>query len=760
MYLKRLELSGFKSFARSTILQFTTQVTGIVGPNGAGKSNIAEAVRFVLGEQSIKSLRGKKGVDLIFNGTKTLSRMSRASVTIVFDNTKKIFNIDYDEVEIKRIVHRDGINQYYINGAIVRLKDIIELLASVHIGASSHHIVSQGESDRILSVTPKERRVMMEDALGLKIYQLKRVESERKLSKTKENISHVESLRKEIIPHLHFLEKQVEKIKHTETLREELKELYATYLQNEYAYIAQQKKDLLEKKTSPLLETKDLDKKIEEQETILKSLEKDSGSSSETIALEQELTVLRGRKDTLSRQLGRLEGVLEYSEFPKTQKNEPKQKVFIVSEDTACMFSQKVLENLENTEKENEIIKIKEKLAELKAIMRAFFETHFSQKNEKIEDVGMRENEKHEKMLLEKKSVEEELAHVQKKEEGVYSHYLTKKEELEKGRDTERSAERLLFELRGKRIEMNAKLELIAVREERVEENEARFTNEHNEAVRIVGDGSVPTILALKEKIHNNEQLVQKDVQEKQKIRIERIKIKIEEIGSVGADITKEYEEVCEREQFLEREIEDLGKSANSLEQLIGELEDKIELEFKQGVQKINKEFKKFFGVMFEGGESSITITAPTKYTSPKKEQDERTEDEKLMETPEELPREDEKSGIEIKIGLPYKRVRGLSMLSGGERALTSMAFVFAVTQVHPPPFLILDETDAALDEINSKKYSDLLKKLSEKTQFIIITHNRQTMARAGVLYGVTSTSDGTSRLLSIKLEEAKQIAE
>ena len=176
MYLKRLELSGFKSFARPTVLDFTTPVTAIVGPNGSGKSNIAEAILFVLGEQSIKSLRGKRAEDLIFHGTKTIARLNRASVAIVFDNSKKVFDLDYDEVELKRVVYRDSTSEYFINGSKARLKDIIEQLSSVHIGASGHHIISQGEADRVLLTSIKERRSIVEDALGLKIYQYKRAE--------------------------------------------------------------------------------------------------------------------------------------------------------------------------------------------------------------------------------------------------------------------------------------------------------------------------------------------------------------------------------------------------------------------------------------------------------------------------------------------------------------------------------------------------------------------------------------------------------
>jgi len=224
--LKSLEISGFKSFAKKTELNFKSKVTAIVGPNGSGKSNVAEAFRFVLGEQSMKSMRGKRGEDLIWNGSTETARLNRAKVKLIFDNSKNIFNLDFDEVTIERVVSRDGSNEYHLNGSLVRLKDIVELLSEAHIGASGHHIIYQGEADRILSSSIKERKEMIEDALGLKIYQYKREESERKLLKTEENIKQVESLRREIAPHIRFLKKQVEKVEKAEALRLKLSKFY------------------------------------------------------------------------------------------------------------------------------------------------------------------------------------------------------------------------------------------------------------------------------------------------------------------------------------------------------------------------------------------------------------------------------------------------------------------------------------------------------------------------------------------------------
>ncbi|HEX2613922.1 MAG TPA: AAA family ATPase, partial [Nitrososphaera sp.] len=168
---------GFKSFAKKTTLEFSTAITSIVGPNGSGKSNVAESFRFVLGEQSMKSMRGKRGEDMIWNGSSSVPRGNRASVKLIFDNSDRALKLDFDEVAIERVVNRDGSNEYLLNGSQVRLRDVAELLSGANIGSSGHHIISQGEADRILSASSKERREMIEDALGLTAYLYKREEA-------------------------------------------------------------------------------------------------------------------------------------------------------------------------------------------------------------------------------------------------------------------------------------------------------------------------------------------------------------------------------------------------------------------------------------------------------------------------------------------------------------------------------------------------------------------------------------------------------
>jgi chromosome segregation protein len=234
---------------------------------------------------------------------------------------------------------------------------------------------------------------------------------------------------------------------------------------------------------------------------------------------------------------------------------------------------------------------------------------------------------------------------------------------------------------------------------------------------------------------------------------IDRLKIRVEEAGGSGEDVRSEYKEAVEREAFLAKELEDLSKSAAGLHELIKDLDEELTKSFAEGLLKVNSSFGEFFALMFGGGSAKLVLEEIA-------EADEESEDElEYDESTATRSQKNRKPGIEISVALPKKRVQSLMQLSGGERALTSIALIFAMSQVNPPPFLILDETDAALDEANSRRYGDMIENLAKKSQLIVISHNRETMSRAGILYGVTMGADGISKLLSVKFEEAVMVA-
>jgi chromosome segregation protein len=754
--LKSIELVGFKSFAKKAVLNFNTPISSIVGPNGSGKSNVAEAFRFVLGEQSIKSLRGKRVEDLIFNGGKDSARANRASAKVVFDNTRRVFNIDFDEVSLERVIHRDSVSEYFINGSAVRLKDIIELLASAHIGASGHHIISQGEADKILNANIKERREMIEDALGLKIFHYKKEDSQRKLTKTEENIKQVESLRREIAPHLKFLKKQVEKIEKTIEMREQLKNFYLEYFKREDEYIKVERDSLAEEKRVPLAELSRLESELRQAKEILsKSINKDV-KSDEIMSLESKLRETRFTKDTLVREIGRMEGEISYldrqykKQLQAVASTESKKVDLTAVESLIQTVNTQITEGV-NTE---DLSVIKAVLNKIKEILGNFINNN---RSEQV-DVSHKETEQEiTDLKIKKGEVEAELASLKNVELEFTNKYNSVKEEIEKEKDSNRDAEKAVFRIMAEQNEINTRLASLQNREDRLRIDENNLKQELMEAGVLVG------VEAVRYKDFSIEIFVEDRFnQEDRRKNIERLKIRIEDAGIGSSDeVLKEYREASERDAFLEKELADLGLSSESLQALIKELDDKLTTEFKIGVEKINTQFQDFFAKMFGGGTAKLSVIREIK----KKRKDTdlsvlegENMDDGIM-TFTEGEDGDTPEGIDIEVNLPKKKIKGLMMLSGGERALTSIALLFAMSQVNPPPFIILDETDAALDEANSKKYGDMITELSKYSQLILVTHNRETMSRAGIIYGVTMGSDGVSKLLSIQFEEAVQVA-
>jgi chromosome segregation protein len=745
MHLKSLEISGFKSFAKKGVFDFNSPVSAIVGPNGSGKSNVAEAIRFVLGEQSMKSMRGKRGEDLIWNGSQSVGRSNYASVSITFDNTGKEFDIDFDEVVIKRKVFRDGANQYFINNSQVRLRDIIELLSKVHIGATGHHIISQGEADRILNANTKERRTMIEEALGLKIYQWKIDESSKKLAKTEENLKQIVSLRREIAPHIRFLKKQVDKIEKAKEMREDLKGFYAEYLKREQVYIAGTKARLAQEKSSPEHELKTLESELDKARASLSEQEMEDPQKGELARLEIDISDTRKQKDELSRGLGRIEGMIEFEERRIRKVRDGQKKAEFVAYKEVKWFTDNLEEYIEEASRKETIEGIKVIFEKVREVLGDFI-ARIHNTGEKDEFVNTEELEK---MKTEKEETSKKLGALLQKEKELQQTYERLKSEIEKEKDSSRELERAVFEMMAKKSELSATISRIRNEEQRIEKEEAAFKEEIKEGIALIGrdvtlyeNFAVDTIEVMTE---------DREVQEKRRKEIEKIKIRLEEHGLAGSHETiKEYEDVTERDRFLEREILDLEKSAESLKTLIAELIEKLNTDFKEGVKKINKQFQDFFALMFGGGGASLVVVAQKK--------------KKRLDTDvtlgDEVPDDEEtEEGIDISVSLPRKKIKSLQMLSGGERALTSIALIFAVSQVNPPPFLVLDETDAALDEANSRKYGDMIENLSKHSQLIVVTHNRETMSRANILYGITMSTDAVSKLLSIKFDEAESYA-
>ena len=730
--LKRLEIVGFKSFAKKAVLDFSNATTAIVGPNGSGKSNVAEAFRFALGEQSMKSMRGKRTEDLIFNGSHTAPRANRASVAIIFDNSHRAFKIDFDEVTIERTVFRDGTSEYAINGSRVRLRDVAELLASANIGETGHHIISQGEADRILLASSRDRRAMLEDALGLKMYEFKKQEAEKKLGKTEENIAQVNSLRRELTPHLRFLENQVKKLERADELRKNLVGLAQTYFAIEDFFLVEEKKAI---NTEKLGASEQLATAIQELNRI-----SDPNANNESVKrtealkkAEHDVTTFSTSRAALSREMGRVEGTLA----------EVKRRATAVAQEPYAKVPREELEALHH-EVERQVSTagsetggLRAALTAIQSAIKVFFERYGALRSDRFSD----EEEAAIKLEAERAALSEKYAAASAELEKAESARARAREALLALEEAGHEDRRRILDIAQSKAQEEAVLAKCEARERDLVFITDALTQDKADVFVLAG--AAATSYAQLSAMPAEERRAQED----RKRTLERTKIRLEEAGGTGEEIRHEHKEVSEREAFLAKELDDLAKSAAGLSELIKDLDTELSKHFSEGLAKVNASFGEYFALMFGGGSARLAL------------EEEEDSEESEEEATDELPKEKERPGIEIAVNLPKKKVRSLMQLSGGERALTSIALIFAMSQVNPPPFLILDETDAALVEANSRRYGDMIENLSKKSQLIVITHNRETMTRAGVLYGVTMGGDGVSKLLSVKFEEAVAVA-
>ncbi|MDZ7726369.1 MAG: AAA family ATPase [Candidatus Campbellbacteria bacterium] len=723
MKLKFIEIKGFKSFAKKEQLSFSKNITAIVGPNGSGKSNVAEAFRFVLGEQSMKSLRSKKTEDLLFNGSTSLPRTNRASVSLTFDNSNREIERAFDEIEIERIIHRDSTSEYYINGSPVRLKDVIDILSTSKIGTAGHNIISQGEADKMLKMGAIERREYVEEAIGLTQYRIKKRDALKKLVKTEENLVSVRSLAREHAPHLRYLEREMSQIEKRKELIEELKtkinEYAKLFLPHRTKLIQLNEKELQDTQTK----IDEIDRAIKEnlREKEAHSFEERREELRSKIQnTTNEIENLKSKRSEIERSIGRMEAKLEILKTGNTKQTSAGNRE-INSEKI-----DEIIDLLKRTLDEDSLEKIKETIKKAISIYEKGSADVSEEKDHEREDPSVVEelnklNHEFEKI------VEEENGLLNDKE--AFEKQIS---ELFQEEEKDRSKEYQKASLETQKGSIKQKIDSL--------KSEVKdFYSLLEEVVYVTGI-NVP-----KENLDPNNDITRievsnDDLREKER-EVEKLKLRIEtmQVGN-QKETEREYKLAKERAEFLDREIEDLEKTIEKLHSVAQELDEKIEYEFSIGLKEISDHFSNFFSHMFAGGKAELTKTVVTKKTK---------DEEKLSET-----------GVEIGLTIPNKKIKSIAMLSGGEKTLVSIALIFALSQVNPPPFLILDETDAALDEANSKRYAEALTELAKRSQLILITHNRETMSHAGMLYGITMGKRAASELLSVDLEEAEKITQ
>lgn len=842
MFLKSLELVGFKSFAKQTVLEFEEGLTAVVGPNGSGKSNIADAIRWVLGAQSKKAVRGKVASDVIFSGSGTKGQMSMAEVSLTFDNQAKILPFEFEEVVVTRRLYRSGDGEYLVNGAKVRLTDLQHAFAVAGMGAEHYTVISQGMVDQVLSQTPAQRRALFEEAAGVRQFYLRRDEAKRKLSETTTNLGRVEDIIRELEPRLKSLKRQASTLAKREEIEAKLREAHLAHYGYRYRGLAAEQASLQAKQSDLNREFTALRQELDELGADVESVRKrglglkvnellarQAALQDERAKTHQQLTeavtaknAAQATLDKTTWQRKQLEERLGAIAEPETPSSASRRKpaddreqqikeALAALQDIEQSYQQltKRLQASDETDQSafrSSLKKLKADVAGLRraitqqasyeqlarladtietttktltaqsgvrqladdADLAAELEQVLAKRDQAVQRVeqlrledakvkeaakvlaNQRQRESQEKKALQRQltALDEEAGQAQRTIQDGTEHIgkITKSfqgtehelHSLESEISKEQQAPDGLESVAAKEVTLQEKRRTYeAYREElsginvELAKVETRLDDLTTEAkAKLGGDFPPPTDRPLPAKEQG---------EEKEIARLER---RMMELGGIDPEVTKEFGEVETRQTFLTSQAEDLRQAKDDLEQVIRQLERKSQTIFREAFQKINDEFGTYFTKLFGGGKAALALVTERPL-----------DDEEPTEQAAEV-------GIEIKATPPGKRLQNLRMLSGGERALTSVALLFAILKVNPSPFVMLDEVDAALDEANTGRFAELLAELYHQTQFIVVTHNRDTMKKAGMLYGVTMDETGISTLLSIKLTEAEKVAE
>ncbi len=744
MFLKSLILRGFKTFADTTEIEFSedARITAIVGPNGCGKSNLLDATRWVLGEDNPRQLRVAGLPNIIFAGTAARKPLSLAEVTLVFDNSAGRLPIPFMEVSIKRRTFREGESEFFINKNPCRLKDIKDLLLDTGLGEGSYSIITQGQVDAILSSKGEERRMVFEEAAGINKYKSRKMSAEKKLIAAEQNILRISDLKIEVSENLINLEEQAKKAREYLEIQSRLRELdlglsrrllqqileRKTKLGEELERVkrsSEEKKEKEEKNTQELLVLKDAYRRLEHEmdETLIRlDEEKDKLRD---IELDQRFVTGELRREEKS--LGELQ--------------EKQQDIRKKIAEIASLLEQEKrgleLGYLPCAASFEELVRRTGKLVEALSALLSFLG------NEKEISLTIgRSAEKEEAYKLKLEMLEEEHKKAEGQEEKVnfaLQAYRSQLESLSAKIVEARARQGATQTLAQKREEKEVLAQKIASLEEKIrseglaerqslsEETAleialAKLEGEMNavaEKLSLEYNLSVEEALAFSFEVSNIS---------KAKKEVEEMKAGLRLLEPVNLLAIEEFEKGKERLSFIEAQLADLNSARENLRNLILELDLKAEQTFLETMQKLSSIFSETFSKLFEGGEAKIALSpgAPAL-----------------------------EAEIEISVRPSGRKWLPLPSLSGGERALSAIAILFSLLKIRPTPFCFLDEVDAALDDANIGRFTEMLKDFSGQSQIIVITHNKRSMAVASNIYGVTMEEAGVSKVISMKLAEA-----
>jgi chromosome segregation protein len=735
MYLKRLEIQGFKTFAQKTVLEFHPDasgrrgVTGVVGPNGSGKSNIADAIRWVMGEQSLKLLRGKKSEDVIFSGSEKRSRSGFAEVTMIMENDlpshEASGGLALGEIAVTRRLYRDGQSEYEVNKQAARLSDVALLLAQCGIGQRTYSVIGQGMVDAVLVASPAERKEFFDEAFGLRPFQLKRTSALNKIDDSKKNLAQTEQILNEIGPRLNTLERQVKRLAERDTVEKELRALERAWYGHEWKELSSGLSAAKTKLDQAQGEQAKLEKEAQALEAELSKMEKGTPRGEGFKELRAALDAVAAERAGLRERELKVETKKAVAAVRAEKPWSPLPLSKII--ETVDGLRDKHDQLAEELEKKTPDI---DKARKLATALRETSQDLVSKLQRPAPEV-VKEEPMDKDLERELNQIAEESARLNQKAKDAEAAL----EAWSKQEDEQRSG---IFQTQHKLQEIRSQSQVASRKSGEVSVEIARLETRR--------DGLLAEL-----RLHAPQLESELDVAAKEGVavtaeapsRLQKLRTQLEWIGGIDPETVKEHGEIKERYEFLTKQVDDLRQGIQGLETVVAELDETIRGRSARAFRSLDKEFGSYFKKLFNGGEASLIEVQPEPETD---------EEGNIISE----PKEGEVAGIDIMATPPGKRAKSIALLSGGERALTSIALICAIMSTNPSPFVVLDEVDAALDESNSRKFAEIIGTLSDKTQFVVVTHNRATMSQANVLYGVTMGDDSVSQLLSVDFEQLK----
>lgn len=912
MFLKSMELYGFKSFADKTQIGFEPGITVIIGPNGCGKSNVVDAIKWVLGEKQAKNIRGEKMEDIIFAGTDHRKQLSLSEVFLTIDNTGRVLEFDSDSVTVGRRIFRDGESEYLINKSPVRLKDVEKLFMDTGIGKASYSVMEQGKMDLILSTRPEDRRYIFEEAAGISKYKMQKKESLRKLTETSDNLERINDVIKEIEREKEFKSKQAETTKVYIGLRNELTDLDVRInflrwqdlarkqarIQDEIEKFGMERESISARVSTTSADNEKDEKKKNDIQHQLFELEKrlhayrirvediDVKTEKNRSLIEEQKLLKKGVDDKISERKKNLDGLLEEKSRTEISGVEIGRKIEDDRHKLTMFFTtrKRKIESIhgarDSIDKNKERIQEAEKnLGELRALLEevirklvdaidkrkaelAGSEQERGEVRQRIDErinavgellarsVGELESGRADAALslltsIDLEPLRSDIRQFEGYEDGFRSILFDKTGIHAEKEGLDRKVKERIDSIERHRGEI-ASLEELIQREQveledvnqmitRVEKDLSRNENErdwiekhlrslenqivdfkkqiqnyHEEAARADkkilelteeirdwdqrliefnerSEGLLKEIAGLTDRrqgiekaIHDRKNVTRKDEEELVRVverittldksqveiifkknsieehlwieyekkiadinaasvkeshldsfmaRSQEIKKQIQELGPINNLAIEEYRNLKKRFEYYKTQKKDIEKAREDIFTVIEEINRTSVEMFMETFQSIQKNFSDIFRQLFEGGNAALELV----------------ETENVLE-----------SGIDIMIRPPGKKLKNINLLSGGERALTAIALLFATYMVKPSPFCFLDEIDAPLDEQNIGRFVKMLKEFARGSQFIIVTHNKKTMSIGETLYGVTMEEPGVSKLVSVRMDKVE----